>query len=139
MLKTCRFLFLPLGLVLVFSITAGLAQEDLLDGKIFVGQSREKHKRTVNEDEIRFLNGTFHSISYGQKGFNVGVYTARAEEDKIYFEADTVSQKNGKIQWDGIVNGDSIKMNFRWRKKGWLSDTERHYTFIGTLKIKSKN
>ena len=54
----------------------------LLDGKVFVGQSKEKHKRAVKEDELRFMNGEFQSIGYGQRGFNEGVYAARAEEDK---------------------------------------------------------
>ena len=132
--KICLSFFLPLCLIFMFGLAVGLAQEDLLGGKIFVGQSREKHKSAAKDDEIRFLNGTFNSINYGQKGFNTGVYTARVESDKIYFEAVTVNPKNGKIQWHGIVNGDSIEMNFLWKKKGWLSDTERHYTFNGTLK-----
>jgi len=106
----------------------------LLDGKVFVGQSKEKHKRAVKEDELRFMNGEFQSIGYGQKGFNEGVYAARAEEDKIYFEAETVNPKQGKIKWSGIVHGDSIEVNYRWSKKGWLSDTEKDYSFNRTLK-----
>jgi len=43
------------------------------------------------------MNGEFQSIGYGQRGFNEGVYAARAEEDKIYFEAETVNPKQGKI------------------------------------------
>ena len=105
-----------------------------MDGKVFVGQYREQHKRAVNEDELRFLNGKFHSIGYGQRGFNEGVYTDRAEEDKIYFEAKTVSPKRGKIKWRGIVHGDSIAVNYHWSIKGWLSDTEKNYSFNGTLK-----
>jgi hypothetical protein len=118
----------------MFSTTIVVAQEGLLDGKVFVGQSREKNIRAVKEDEIRFIGGKFHSISYGLKGFNAGVYTARAEEDKIYFEAETVHPKRGKIKWRGIVHGDSIEVNYHWSKKGWFSDTEINYSFNGTLK-----
>ncbi len=134
MFKICQLFLFTLSLVILFSVTIVIAQEGLLDGKVFVGQSKEKHKRAVKEDELRFMNGEFQSIGYGQKGFNEGVYAARAEEDKIYFEAETVNPKQGKIKWSGIVHGDSIEVNYRWSKKGWLSDTEKDYSFNGTLK-----
>jgi hypothetical protein len=134
MLKIRQLFLLTLSLLILFSITLVSAQEGLLDGKVFVGQSIEKHKRAVNEDELRFMNGEFHSVGYGKRGFNEGVYTARAEEDKIYFEAATMNPKQGKIKWRGIVHGDSIEVNYRWNKKGWLSDTEKDYSFNGTLK-----
>jgi len=134
MFKICQLFLFTLSLVILFNITIVIAQEGLLDGKVFVGQSREKHKRAVKEDELRFMNGKFHSTGYSQRGFNEGVYAARAEEDKIYFEAETVNPKQGKIKWSGIVHGDSIEVNYRWSKKGWLSDTEKDYSFNGTLK-----
>ena len=132
--RICRlFLIIP-GLVILFGMTIVIAEEGLLDGKVFVGQSREKHIRAVKEDELSVMNGEFHSIGYGQRGFTKGVYTARAEEDKIYFEAETVNPKKGKIKWRGIVQGDAIEVNYHWSKKGWLSDTEKDYSFTGTLK-----
>jgi hypothetical protein len=134
MLKICQLLLFTISLVILFTITIVIAQEGLLDGKVFVGQSVEKHRIDIKEDELRFMDGKFHSIVYGQKGFSEGVYTARAEEDKIYFEAENVNPKQGKIKWSGIVHGDSIEVNYHWSKKGWLSDTEKDYSFNGTLK-----
>jgi hypothetical protein len=133
-LKKCQLFLFTLSLIIIFSITIVTAQEGLLDGKVFVGQSIEKHRRAVTKDELRFMNGQFYSIVYGQRGFNEGVYTARAEEDKIYFKAENVNPKQGKIKWRGIVQGDAIKVNYRWTKKGRLNDTEKDYSFNGTLK-----
>jgi hypothetical protein len=133
-LKICQLLLFTLGLVIIFSITIVSAQEGLLDGKAFVGQSIEKHRRAVTEDELRFMNGQFYSFVYGQRGFNEGLYTARTEADKIYFEAENVNPKQGNIKWRGIVHGDAIEVNYRWTKKGWLNDTEKDYSFNGTLK-----
>jgi len=132
--KKHRGLIFTLGLVIVFSTTIAVAQEGQLDGKVFVGQYREKHKRAIKEDELRFIDGKFHSADYGQKGFNGGVYQAKTLEGKIYFEAETVSSKQGKIIWRGIIHGDSIEVNYQWRKKGWLSDTQKDYLFSGKLK-----
>ena len=133
-LKKCQLFLVTLSLAMLFSVTIVIAQEGLLDGKVFVGQAIEKHKRAVKEDELRFMSGEFNSIFYAKRGFNKGVYTSRAEEGKIYFEAESVNPKQGKIKWRGIVHGDSIKVNYRWIKKGWLSDTEKDYSFNGTLK-----
>jgi hypothetical protein len=132
--KNCQLFLFILTLVVLFSLTNVIAQEGPLDGKVFVGQSIEKHRRAVKEDELRFINGEFYSFVYSQKGFNKGVYAARAEEGKIYFEAETVNPKQGKIKWRGIVHGDSIEVNYHWSKKGWFSSTEKEYSFNGTLK-----
>jgi hypothetical protein len=132
--KKCQLFLFTLIFVILFSVMDVIAQEGLLDGKVFVGQSIEKHRRAVKEDELRFINGEFYSIVYGQKGFNKAVYAAREEEGKIYFEAETVNPKQGKIKWRGIVHGDSIEVNYHWSKKGWFSSTEQEYSFNGTLK-----
>ena len=130
-----QLLILLPSLFILSITTIVIAQEGLLDGKVFVGQFEEKHKRgAVKEDELRFMNGEFHSILYGQKGFNNGAYTTRAEMDKIYFEAETVNPKKGKIKWSGVIDGDSIEVNYRWSKKSWLSDTIKYYSFNGSLK-----
>ncbi len=134
MFKICRLFLLILSLVFLLSLTDVIAQEGLLDGKVFVGQSREKHKRAVKEDELRFLDGKFHSAIYAQRGFNEGLYTAKAGEDEIYFDAETVNPKKGNIKWRGIVRGDSIEVNYRWGKRGWLSNSEKNYSFNGSLK-----
>ena len=133
-LKKCQLFLVTLSLAILFSVTIVIAQEGLLDGKVFVGQSMEKHKRAVLKGELRFMNGQFQSIVYNQKGFSEGVYTARSEGDKIYFETKTVNPKQGKIMWRGIVHGDSIDVNYHWSKKGWFSNTEKDYSFNGTLK-----
>jgi hypothetical protein len=132
--KVYKIFLFALSLAILFSTTIVIAQKGLLDGKVFIGQSKEKNIGAVKEDELRFMDGKFHSISYGLKGFIEGVYTARAEEDKVYFEAETVNPKQGKITWRGIVHGDSIEVNYRWSKRGWLSNTEIDYSVNGTLK-----
>ena len=132
--KKLRGLIFTLSLVIVFSYTIAGAQEGQLDGKVFIGQYREKHKRTLKEDELKFMNGEFHSDSYVQKGFIGGAYQTKTVDGKIYFTAETVSSKQGKIIWRGIIHGDSIEVDYQWRKKGWLSDTQKDYLFSGKLK-----
>lgn len=134
MVKIYKFSFCSLILVFIFGITCVIAQDGLLDGKVFVGQYRENHKNAVKEDKLSFINGEFYSVGFGQRGFDEGVYEASVEADKIYFEAETVSPKRGKIKWRGIIHGDSIEVKYRWSKKGWLSDTVKDFSFNGNLK-----
>lgn len=134
LLKICQLFFIALGLVCLPGLTGVIAQEDPIDGKVFVGQSREKHKGAVEEDELRFLNGKFHSMRYGQRGFQEGAYKARTEKDKIYFEAETLNPRQGKIQWHGVVHENSIEVHYHWSQKGWFSNKEKDYSFNGTLK-----
>ena len=105
------------------------AQKGLLDGKAFIGQYKEKHIGGVKEDEIRFLDRKFYSLGYGQKGFNKGAYTAEEKENKIYFEAEIVSQKQGNIKWRGVVHDKSIKVSYQWIKSCWFSDKVKDYLF----------
>ena len=134
MLKTGRLFLFSLSLIILFSGDDLIAQEGLLDGKVFIGQYRVKHTRSTKKDEISFINGEFHLEYYSQKGFEDASYIARTEEGKIHFETETVSPKQGRIKWRGIVHGDSIEVNYHWSKKGWLSNTEKDYLFQGTLK-----
>ena len=44
-LKTCRLFLSIISLFILFGMTIVIAQEGLLDGKVFVGKYREDHKR----------------------------------------------------------------------------------------------
>ncbi len=109
------------------------AQEGLLDDKVFIGRYKENHISNAKEEEIKFIDGELHSMVYARRGFTKGVYTAVVKQDGIHFEAVTVSPEQGTIDWRGIVSGDSIVVKYQWRKTGWLADTVRDYSFIGTI------
>ena len=133
--KLRKIFLLAISLVMLCYIANVVAKEGgLLDGKVYVGQSKEKHKKNFKEDELIFKNGKINSIDHVQSGFNEGVYTAIEEGDRIFFEAEIVSKNQGKIKWRGIVHGDSIEVDYSWSKKGWLSDTIKEFSFNGTLK-----
>ena len=122
--------------ILLFALwTASVvfAQEGLLDDKVFIGRYKENHISDVKEEEIKFIDGELHSMVYARKGFTKGVYTAVVKQDGIHFEVVTVSPEQGTIDWRGIVSGDSIVVKYQWRTKGWLTDTVRDYSFIGTI------
>lgn len=135
-LKVTTYLFL-----LVYAATLGVmpavAQEapGILDGKVFVGAIGDKGKEASDQDEIRFKNGRFHSVGCEEWGFGDAPYTARMDGDLVRFKAVTVSPKDGKIEWDGTVKGDTLEATYVWIKERWYwKDAHVEKWFNGSLK-----
>ncbi|MEJ2640896.1 MAG: hypothetical protein P8010_15095 [Desulfosarcinaceae bacterium] len=129
-----RVFYVLFCLFWLLGAASAAAQGSLLDGKSYVGQSEEKHKNKITEEELSFMNGKFHSTGFEQKGFMEGDYTAIAVEDEIFFKAKTMSPKHGDISWSGVVIGNTIKVDYRWLKRGWFTDTVKVFSFKGILK-----
>jgi hypothetical protein len=135
-LKVTTYLFL-----LVYAATLGVmpavAQEapGILDGKVFVGAIGDKGKEASDQDEIRFMNGRFHSVGCEEWGFSDAPYTARMDGDLVRFKAVTVSPQDGKIEWDGTVKGDTLEATYVLIKERWYwKDAHVEKWFNGSLK-----
>src|SRR6185295_17956978 len=79
-----------------------------LDGKTFVGESREPGKPGAEKDEMTFAAGRFHSKGCDVYGFGDAPYSSTSDANGIHFNAVTTSEKEGTIAWSGTVNGDAI-------------------------------
>jgi len=94
------------------------AQSGSLDGKVFVAEAGEKGKAADERgDLISFASGTFHSSACDKYGFQKADY--RSADGKA-FDAETTSEKDGRIVWKGVVQGDSIEGTFVHYPKAWL-------------------
>jgi len=109
------------------------AAANILDGKKFKGRTGEKGKKTHHEDILVFDDGRFTSIECFQFGFESGPYTAAAQSDAIRFKAVTRSPTHGKMEWEGLLKGDTLDVTYSWTKERWLWTTHRVYWFKGTL------
>jgi hypothetical protein len=104
-----------------------------LDGMTFVGEGGEKGKAMTEKDIIKFKKGRLHSEACDVYGFDKGKYTTTKSSDVTMFEAETISKKEGKIQWKGSVKGDVIEGTYIWTKAG---QAPIEYMFKGKLKAK---
>ncbi len=104
-------------------ITPAVAQTATLDGKVFVADAGEKGKAADEKgDVITFKDGKFHSSACDQYGYGKGNYKSTAQADGISFEAETTSEKDGKLVWKGVVRGDTIDGTFiHYRKGGFFN------------------
>jgi len=108
----------------------------ILDGMAFVGKNGEVGKELADyeDEEIIFENGMFTSVSCEPYNFGSSPYKAKANGDKIQFDAVTESPTHGKISWTGVIDGEEAEVQFVWTKERWYWDIRREYWFKGKLK-----
>jgi len=135
-----RRIFLSTLIILVFTVFLSIITDSLstalaensLDGKTFeVKVSEQGQDGEPTADELIFKEGTFFSTDCEQYGFRATPYKATAEGDKTMFESTLMSKKEGKADWKGTVDGNSITGTFVWSKEG---QDPIKYEFQGNLK-----
>ena len=121
------FKFSPGKIVTLASLTALFmlsaapvaAQTTPLDGKTFIAEAGEKGKAADEKnDVITFKDGKFHSSSCDQYGYGKGDYKSSLQGDAVTFEAETKSEKDGRLVWKGSIRGDLIEGYFTHYRKG---------------------
>ena len=92
-----------------------------LDGKVFIGEAGEKGKAADEKnDVITFADGKFHSSACDQWGYNKAEYSTKPEGDATVFEAETTSDKEGRLKWKGVLKGGVLEGSFvHYRKPAW--------------------
>lgn len=110
-------------LALPLASTSAAAQVAPLDGKTFVADAGLKGKDADEKgDIITFKDGKFHSSFCDQYGYGKGNYKSTAQGDAISFEAETTSEKDGRLVWKGLVRGDTVEGTFiHYRKGGFFN------------------
>lgn len=135
-----RHFFLSTLIILGFGVSLSITTdrpgsalaEDSLDGKMFEVKVSEQSKGAEpTADELIFKDGTFFSTDCEQYGFSAAPYKATIEGDNTTFESTLVSEKEGKADWTGTIDGNSISGTFVWSKEGQASID---YEFQGSLK-----
>lgn len=114
------------------SLAAGV-----LDGTTFVADAGPKGKPAdESNDLITFRDGLFHSSNCEQYGYTSAPYSARGEPGAIAFEAETKSDKDGRLVWRGTVRGQDIEGTMLHYKKGFFgtSDKPNEMWFKGKVK-----
>ncbi len=118
-----RSLLLSMFAAMTFATPFAEAQTVTLDGKVFVADAGVKGKAADEiDDVITFANGRFHSSTCDQWGYDKGAYKVSSSGDTMRFEAETNSEKYGKLVWQGTVRGGEIEGTFMQHPKpGWFN------------------
>lgn len=103
-----------------------------LDGNVYA--------TTLNgeDDILTFRDGSFQSDLQAGRGYDKGEYTTVTKGSNIWFEAKTVSPREGELLWTGVIEGNAINGSYLYTKKGWFlfGDTTKKKNFKGSLKVK---
>ena len=100
--------------IVSFAAMPVAAEVAALDGRVFVADAGER------DHVVLLVGGKFHSSACDQYGFSKGDYRANGAGDSVTFEAETQSEKDGRLVWKGTVRGADIEGTFVHYRKGWL-------------------
>lgn len=117
---------------LLLAATAWAGEPLALDGLRFTGETGEVGKGEHHADTITFKDGQFRSLDCEEWGFGPAPYQVSQVGDEIHFNATLHSPKRGRLEWQGVVSGDTASAQFRWLHKRWYWNIDREYWFRGT-------
>ena len=110
------FAAVPVALAAISGLT--LAAGNPLDGRVFIADAGVRGKPADEKgDVITFADGSFHSRSCDQWGYGKGEVRVSGSGDALVFEVETLSPKDGRLQWQGTVVGNSIEGTFTHLRK----------------------
>ena len=98
-----------------------IASPGPLDGKVYVGEAGQVGKPADEKNDVlTFTDGTFHSSACDQYGFTKGNYSAKPDGVATVFEAETFSENQGRMKWNGMLKGGVLEGRFvHYPKPAW--------------------
>jgi hypothetical protein len=128
-ISVCTFLLI--ANIATFAADGPASKKDPLDGLQFKGQTGEQGKGDHHQDAITFKDGQFRSLDCENWGFGPAPYTVRKDGESYHFSATLLSPDRGKLEWKGIITGDTVEATFRWLHERWYWTIDRQYWFKG--------
>ena len=89
-----------------------------LDGRRFDGIVLECGKTSGDADTMIFEGGRFRSTACDRWGYGDGAYCVSVASEEISFEAETESEKYGKLLWRGTVRGPRLDATLTMMRNG---------------------
>ncbi len=97
---------------------AEAALADPLAGASFAGEMGAKGQAATEKDTLTFTDGRFHSTGCDPWGFGDAAYEVVKGPDGVSFSAETVSAKEGRMAWHGVLKGNQLEGTALWTKPG---------------------
>lgn len=85
-----------------------------LDGKSFSGDLIKTGEKTGDPETLTFAEGKFRTKTGDAHGFDEVPYHVMKVGETMTFRADAVSQRDGKMSWNGRIQGDHLEANLIW-------------------------
>ncbi len=85
-----------------------------LDGKSFTGDLVKTGEPAGEPETLTFADGKFRTKTGDAHGFTEVPYRTVKLGETMTFRADAVSPRDGKMSWNGRIQGDHLEANLIW-------------------------
>jgi hypothetical protein len=98
---------------------ASIAIATLLDGRTFSVDTGKQGKPAAGKDVVRFADGLMSTALCIRFGFKPAPYSVRVEGQRVYFQSEMISETQGKLVFDGHMEGDRLVATAAWEQVRW--------------------
>lgn len=107
----------PLATDVVRSL--GSAISATVDGRTYSVDTGKEGKPAGGKDVIRFADGLMSTALCIRFGFKPAPYSVRVEGSKIHFRSEMISETQGKLVFNGHIEGDRLIAKAEWAQVRW--------------------
>jgi hypothetical protein len=97
----------------------GSSISELVDGRTFSVDTGKQGKPAAGKDVVRFVDGLMSSALCVRFGFKPAPYAVRVEGARLHFRSEMVSDTQGKLVFDGHIEGDRLVAKAEWAQVRW--------------------
>lgn len=97
----------------------GSSISELVDGRTFSVDTGKEGKSAAGKDVVRFVDGVMSSALCIRFGFKPAPYSIRVDGSKIHFRSEMISETQGKLVFDGHIEGEHLVARAEWAQVRW--------------------
>jgi hypothetical protein len=97
----------------------GTAISATVDGRTYSVDTGKEGKPAGGKDVVRFADGLMSTALCIRFGFKPAPYTIRVEGSKVHFRSEMISETQGKLVFDGHIEGDRLVAKAEWAQVRW--------------------
>jgi hypothetical protein len=97
----------------------GTAISATVDGRTYSVDTGKEGKPAGGKDVVRFADGLMSTALCIRFGFKPAPYTVRVEGSKVHFRSEMISETQGKLVFNGHIEGDRLVAKAEWAQERW--------------------
>ena len=90
-----------------------------VEGRTFSVDTGKEGKPAAGKDVVQFADGLMSSALCIRFGFKPAPYSVRVEGSKIHFRSEMISEAQGKLVFNGYIEGDHLVARAEWAQVRW--------------------
>jgi hypothetical protein len=92
---------------------------ETFDGRTYSVNTGKDGKSAAGKDVVKFKDGLMSTALCIKFGFKPAPYSVRVDGARVYFRSDMISETQGKLSFDGHIDGDQLVAKATWEQRRW--------------------